>query len=131
MTQNSFSGCFYATDYTQVSISSRLYARFLYKSLFGSFFLVTFWQKKHFRTKKRTHKPCWWNWLQFKLVKAYLQRGGWHQQLNYLRCKVSVGWLPLPLLSHFKSKLFSRKCWNCKRNTHKQYNNQWTDRILK
>jgi len=38
-----------------------LRANFSYQSLFRSFFLVTFWQKKHFRMKN-SHVKCWWNW---------------------------------------------------------------------
>jgi len=38
-----------------------LRSTFLYKSHFGGFFLVTFWRKTHFRTKK-LHIKCWWNW---------------------------------------------------------------------
>ncbi len=46
---------------TAVNLINILCARFLYKILFGSFFLVTFWQKKHFCMKKVRIK-CWWNW---------------------------------------------------------------------
>jgi len=37
-----------------VNFINILQARFLYKSLYGSFFLVTFWQKSTFVQKRRT-----------------------------------------------------------------------------
>jgi len=54
---------------------------FSYESLFGSFLLVTFWQKKPFRTKKACVK-CWWNWhrhsmqTQFYEPNKHIQRKG-------------------------------------------------------
>jgi len=44
-----------------VNFINVLHAHFLYKSLFGSFFLVTFLGKKDFHMKNAPVK-CWWNW---------------------------------------------------------------------
>jgi len=45
-----------------------LRTRFSYESLFGSFFLVTFWQKKYFCTKARAYNvdeiDTFWNQIQ-------------------------------------------------------------------
>jgi len=74
--------------------------RFSYKRRFGSFFLVTFWQKKHFRQKK-AHKKRWWNWallcchiqIQYSLflnLSLWVEVNEWHFPLLGLNKRKTV-----------------------------------------
>ncbi len=48
---------------TAVNFINVFCVRFSYERRFGSFFLVTFWQKSTF-VQKKPHEKRWWNWHQ-------------------------------------------------------------------
>jgi len=48
----------------------QFHQRFFVRKSFWQLFLVTFWQKKHFRTKN-AHVKCWWNWPQTNFLTAW------------------------------------------------------------
>jgi len=64
-----------------VNFINVLHACFLYESLFGSFFLVTFEQKKHFHMKNARIKR-WWNW---HLI-SYLEQIGLRTHFQWQKC---------------------------------------------
>ena len=96
------------------SISSMFYER-LFRT--KNFFLVTFWQKKHFRTKN-TRVKRWWNWRQedchptsFWTEEEEFRFSVWSQTLQLL-----VLWSSLLSFSNVStSKLSSKLIWTMMR----------------
>jgi len=58
---------------------------FSYEIALRSFFLVTFWQKKHFCTKNTCIK-CWWIWHLYK-ENIFIIRGMNIMETNEMECK--------------------------------------------